>query len=99
MGNSSSSRQEADAGKARAAWYPTVGLSATDGENLSNYNFNTFPAATIAIPEYAAHLIMQVDLFTGLRRLNDVLQAAGQYDGACARVESFEVDIQTIHGP
>jgi outer membrane protein TolC len=35
---------------------------------------------------------MQWDLFTGLRRLNDIRQAAAQRDAAQAEVQSFEVD-------
>ena len=35
---------------------------------------------------------MQWDLFTGLRRLNDVRQATAERDAARAAMESFEVD-------
>lgn len=85
-------QREAELRRTRAAWYPTIGVSTVYGENLWNYNWNSEPVVTSAIPEYSAHLTMQWDLFTGLRRLNDIRQAAAQRETARAEVESVEVD-------
>ncbi len=85
-------RREAELRRTQAAWYPTVGLSAVYGENLWNYNWNSLPVVNSLLPQYAAHLTMQWDLFTGLRRLNDIRQATAQRDAARAALQASEVD-------
>jgi outer membrane protein len=85
-------QREAELRGTKAQWYPTVGLAANYGENLWNYNFNNLPIVNTDIPQYSAELTMQWDLFTGLRRLNDMRQAGAQRDAARAAVQSFAVD-------
>jgi outer membrane protein TolC len=76
----------------KSAWYPTIGVSANYGENMWWYNWNSFPEVNTRIPEYAGLLTMQWDIFTGLRRLNDIRQAQAQREAAEDAVKSSEVD-------
>jgi outer membrane protein len=85
-------QSEAELRRTKTAWYPTVGLSAAYGEDLWLFNFNASPVVHTVVPEYGALVNLQWDLFTGLRRLNDIREAASQRDAAQAQVESFEVD-------
>jgi outer membrane protein len=85
-------QSDAELRRTKAAWYPTVGLAAGYGEDLWSFNFNSSPQVHTAVPEYTALVNLQWDVFTGLRRLNDIRQAAAQRDAAQAQVESFEVD-------
>jgi outer membrane protein TolC len=85
-------QREAELRRTKSAWYPTIGLSAGYGEDLWSYNLNSLHAVDTRIPQYSAQVTMQWDLFTGLRRLNDIRQAAAQRDAAQAEVQSFEVD-------
>jgi outer membrane protein len=85
-------QREAEVRRNKAAWYPTVGLSAGYGEDLWGFNFNSLNVVNTRVPQYSALVTMQWDLFTGLRRLNDDRQAAAQREAARAEVESFEVD-------
>lgn len=85
-------QREAELRRTKAAWYPTVGLSAGYGDDLWSYNFNSLPIVNTRLPQYSAQVTMQWDLFTGLRRLNDDRQAAAQRDAAREQVQSFEVD-------
>jgi outer membrane protein len=75
----------------KAAWYPTVGLSAGYGEQMWSYTFNDPHDVHTALPEYSALLTMHWDLFTGLRRVNDIRQAVAQRDAAGAELQSFEL--------
>ena len=85
-------QRDAELRKTKAAWYPTVGLSAGYGEQLWSYTFNGPPEVHTLLPQYSALVTLQWDLFTGLRRLNDMRQAAAQRDAARAEVESFQLD-------
>ena len=85
-------QRDAELRRTKSAWYPTVGLSAGYGEDLWNYNFNGSGVVNTRLPQYSALVTMQWDLFTGLRRLNDVRQATAERDAARAATESFEVD-------
>jgi outer membrane protein len=85
-------QSEAELHRANAAWYPTVSLSASYGEDLWSFNFNAAPDVHTAVPEYSTLVNLRWDLFTGLRRLNDVRQAAAQRDAAQAQVQSSAID-------
>ncbi len=85
-------QREADLRRSKAAWYPTVGLSAGYGEDFWSFNFNSLHVVNTRVPQYSALVTMQWDLFTGLRRLNDIRQAAAQREAARAELQSFEVD-------
>jgi outer membrane protein TolC len=76
----------------QAAWYPTSGVDAIYGENLWNYNWNSHPVAFTGIPDYSALLTMRWDLFTGLRRLNDVRQASALREAAAAQLQAAAID-------
>ena len=84
-------QREAELRRMKAAWYPTVGLSAGYGEDIWSYNFNGLNVVETRVPQYSALVTLQWDLFTGLRRLNDVRQAAAERDAARAELESFEI--------
>ncbi|MGO9056157.1 MAG: TolC family protein [Candidatus Binataceae bacterium] len=84
-------QREAELRRMKAAWYPTVGLSAGYGEDIWSYNYNSLHVVETRVPQYSALVTLQWDLFTGLRRLNDVRQAAAERDAARAEMESFEV--------
>jgi outer membrane protein len=85
-------QRQAELRGTRAAWFPKIDLSTAYGENLWNYNWNSLPVVNSAIPEYSALLTMRWDLFTGLRRLNDVRQAAARREAAAAQVQAVEID-------
>jgi outer membrane protein TolC len=85
-------QREAELRRTRAAWYPTLSLSSGYGEQLWSYTFNGPPETHTALPQYSALVTLQWDLFTGLRRLNDVRQAAANRAAAGAALESFELD-------
>jgi len=84
--------RDAQLRRTKAAWYPTVGLSGGYGEQLWNFTFNGPPEVHTALPQYSALVTLQWDLFTGLRRLNDIRQATANRDAARAGLESFELD-------
>ena len=84
--------RDAELRRSKAAWYPTVGLSGGYGEQLWNFTFNGPPEVHTALPQYSALVTLQWDLFTGLRRLNDIRQATANRDAARAGLESFELD-------
>jgi outer membrane protein len=85
-------QREAEVRRRKSEWYPTVGVSASYGEDLWSYNFNSLPIVNTRLPQYSALLTMHWDLFTGLRRVNDIRQSTAQRDAARAEVESFEID-------
>ena len=85
-------QREAEVRGSKAAWYPTIGLSANYGEDFWSYNIDSLHVVNTRLPQYSALVTMQWDLFTGLRRLNDDRQAEAQRDAAHAQVQSFEVD-------
>lgn len=85
-------QRQAELRGAQAAWYPTIGVSATYGENLWNYNWNGLPVVNTGIPDYSALLTMRWDLFTGLRRLNDIRQASALDEAAAAQIQAGAID-------
>jgi outer membrane protein TolC len=84
---------DADVSQARAQFYPVAGLSANYGENLWNLTFDTPRTVQTGQPQYSAMLTLRWDVFTGLRRLNDMRRAEADREVARADLESLEIDI------
>jgi outer membrane protein TolC len=84
--------RRADVARTRAAFYPTVGVMGSYGEQSWNYRYDGFHTETDNQPQYAALLSVNWDLFTGFKRLNDVRQAEAARDAAGAQLKSLEVD-------
>ena len=76
----------------KAAFYPTVGITGNYGEQSWNYRYDGTPTVTDNQPQYAALLMINWDLFTGFKRINDVRQAEADRDAASAQLKSLEVD-------
>ena len=47
-------QREAELRRTKAAWYPTVGLSAGYGDDLWSYNFNSLHVVETRVPQYSA---------------------------------------------
>jgi outer membrane protein TolC len=86
--------REAEQARARADWFPTVGLSANYTEPSWWYNFNGPPQRVSNQPQYYALISIQWDLFTGFRRLNDDRRTESQRAAQRESVRSLE--LQTI---
>lgn len=84
--------RRADVARAKAAFYPTVGVSGSYGEQLWNYAFVGTPTVQTAQPQAMALLTINWDVFTGFKRLNDMRQAEAARDAAAAQLKSAEVD-------
>lgn len=82
---------EARVALAQAAWYPTVGLSANYGQLFWRYTFAGPPTTSADQPQYSALVTLQWDIFTGLRRLNDVRAAEAEDEATRAGVKSAEI--------
>ncbi len=76
---------------AKAAWYPTVGLTANYGQLIWQYTFLGPPNTWANQPQYSALVTLQWDVFTGLRRLNDVRAAEAEDAATRAGVKSAEI--------
>ena len=82
---------EARVALAKAAWYPTVDLMANYGQLVWRYTFGGPPSAWANQPQYSALVTLQWDVFTGLKRLNDVRAAEAEDEATRAGVRSAEV--------
>ena len=82
---------EARVALAKAAWYPTVGLTANYGQLIWRYTFDGPPNKWANQPQYSALVTLQWDVFTGLKRLNDVRAAEAEDAATRAGVRSAEV--------
>ncbi|MGH7915628.1 MAG: TolC family protein [Candidatus Binataceae bacterium] len=82
---------EARVALAKAAWYPTVDLTANYGQLIWHYTFGGPPNAWANQPQYSALVTLQWDVFTGLRRLNDVRAAEAEDAATRADVKSAEI--------
>lgn len=82
---------EARVALAKAAWYPTVDLSANYGQLVWRYTFGGPPSAWANQPQYSALVTLQWDIFTGLKRLNDVRVAQAEDAATRAGVKSAEI--------
>jgi outer membrane protein len=82
---------EARVALAKAAWYPTVDLTANYGQLIWRYTFGGPPSAWANQPQYSALVTLQWDLFTGLKRLNDVRAAEAEDAATRASVKAAEI--------
>ncbi len=82
---------EARVALAKAAWYPTVDLSANYGQLIWRYTFAGPPNTWANQPQYSALVTLQWDVFTGLKRLNDVRAAEAEDEATRAGVKSAEI--------
>ncbi len=78
--------------RAKAAFYPTVGIAGNYGSQSWDFRYNGSANITASQPQYAALLTINWDVFTGFKRLNDVRQAEADRDAASAQLKSLEVD-------
>ncbi len=77
--------------RSRAEWYPSVGLAADYGQLIWRYNFAGPPEAWANQPQYSALVTLQWDVFTGLRRLNDVRAAEAEDAATQQDLKSAEI--------
>lgn len=82
---------QARVARAKAAWYPTVDLMANYGQLIWQYTFAGPPSTWANQPQYSAMVTLQWDVFTGLKRLNDVRQAEAEDAATRAAVRSAEI--------
>jgi len=82
---------EARVALAKAAWYPTVDLTANYGQLIWRYTFGGPPNAWANQPQYSSLVTLQWDVFTGLKRLNDVRAAEAEDAATRAGVKSAEI--------
>jgi outer membrane protein len=82
---------EARVALAKAAWYPTVDAAAGYGQLIWHYTFAGPPSTWANQPQYSALVTLRWDLFTGLKRLNDVRAAEAEDAATRASVKSAEI--------
>lgn len=87
--------RQADEALARAAFYPTIGLSGFYGEEAFNYHLSNPPTTTFTAmaPEYGAGVTLKWDIFTGFSRINSLRQSEAERDASRAELESAEIDV------
>jgi outer membrane protein len=84
--------RRAEVERAKAEFFPVVGVSGAYGEQAWGYRFDGTPSVRTAQPQYAGLLTFKWDIFTGFKRLNDVREAEAVRDAAGAQLRSLEVD-------
>lgn len=84
--------RRAEVARAKAEFYPTVGVSGNYGEQ--NWGYRLIAPATLKTnqPQYAGLMTVNWDIFTGFKRLNDVRAAEAGRDAASAQLKTLEVD-------
>jgi outer membrane protein TolC len=87
-------QREAEQARARADWFPVLGVSANYTQANWWYNFNGAPVNFNSQPQYAALIGLRWDLFTGFRRLNDDRRTEASRSAQRESVRSLE--LQTI---
>jgi outer membrane protein len=87
--------RQADEALARAAFYPTIGITSFYGEEAFNYKLSNPPTTTFTAmaPEYGAGVTLKWDIFTGFSRLNSLRQSEASQDASRADLESAEIDV------
>src|SRR5277367_230760 len=87
--------RQADEALARAAFYPTIGITSFYGEEAFNYKLSNPPTTTFTAmaPEYGAGVTLKWDIFTGFSRLNSLKQSDASQDASRADLESAEIDV------
>jgi outer membrane protein len=84
--------RRADVDRAKAEYFPTVGLYGAYGDQSWGYRFDGTPTVKTSQPQYGSVLTIKWDIFTGFKRLNDVRAAEAERDAAGAELKSLEVD-------
>ena len=87
-------QSEAEQARARADWFPVLGVSANYTQANWWYNFQAAPVNFTSQPQYAALVGFHWDLFTGFRRLNDDRRT--EADRAAQRESVRSLELQTI---
>ena len=82
-----------DAGieRARAAFYPSVDVTAKYGEQIWSYQFQGPPTQDPIQPQYGGQITLSWDLFTGFKRQNLLRQAEADRAAAIAALRSGEI--------
>ncbi len=84
--------RRADVDRAKAEFFPVVGVTGAYGDQSWGYRFDGTPSVKTSQPQYAGFLTFKWDLFTGFKRLNDVRVAEADRDAAGAQLKSLEID-------
>jgi outer membrane protein len=82
---------EAGIKRARAEFYPTVNVLGEYGIQAWNFTFAGPPSVTTSQPQYTAEMMLDWDIFTGFKRLNDLKQAEASRAEAAATLQSSEL--------
>jgi outer membrane protein len=82
---------EAGIKRARAEFYPTVNVLGEYGEQAWNFTLQGPPSVTTAQPQYTGEMLLDWDIFTGFKRLNDLKQAEASRAEAAATLQSSEL--------
>lgn len=78
--------------RAKAEWYPILGVEGFYGGTNSGYSWNGAPTIKANTPAYSALLSLRWDLFTGFERINAIRETSAQSRAARADLDSAELD-------
>src|SRR5262245_39848786 len=82
---------EAALAKAKAAWFPEVGLMGEFGEAFWSYKVQGFPRQNSSTNDYTTLLTFKWDLFTGFDRPYAIRQAEAQVETSHAELRGAEL--------
>ena len=82
---------EAALAKAKAAWFPKVGLLGEFGQALWSYDVHGFPRQNSSTNDYTALLTFKWDLFTGFDRPYAIRQAEAEVEASHAELRGAEL--------
>ena len=87
--------REAAVELARAALYPTVGVSGYYGTHAFNYTLSNPPTPqfTAMAPEYAASVAVRWDMFAGFEHVNEIERAEADRERSQAQLYRRQLDI------
>jgi outer membrane protein TolC len=83
--------REAAVAKAKASWFPEVGLLGEFGQALWSYKVHGFPRQNSSTPDYTVFLTFKWDLFTGFDRPYAIRQAEAQVEASRAELRGAEL--------
>src|SRR5262249_28572294 len=83
--------REAAVAKAKASWFPEVGLLGEFGQALWSYKVHGFPRQNSSTPDYTVFLTFKWDLFTGFDRPYAIRQAEDQVEASRAELRGAEL--------
>ncbi len=84
--------RRAEVERSKAAFYPTIGVTGSYGEQMFGYAISGTHTVKANQPQYVGMISFDWDLFTGFKRLNDLRQAEALRDAAGVQLKSLEVD-------